>query len=34
VGGSSQVPKVRELVTEFFGGKTLHITTDPDEAIA
>jgi heat shock protein 1/8 len=34
VGGSSRIPKVRELVSEFFNGKKLCTSVNPDEAIA
>ncbi|KAF4528899.1 hypothetical protein B566_EDAN017328 [Ephemera danica] len=33
-GGSSHIPKMKELLTEFFGGKKLHEGINPDEAIA
>jgi L1 cell adhesion molecule like protein len=34
VGGSSRIPKVRALVTEFFNGKKLNDSVHPDEAVA
>lgn len=34
VGGSSRIPKVQELLREHFGGKTLNLTVNPDEAVA
>jgi heat shock protein 1/8 len=34
VGGSSRIPKIRELVTNFFGGKKLNDSVHPDEAVA
>ena len=34
VGGSSRIPKVRALVSEFFGGKKLNDSVHPDEAVA
>lgn len=34
VGGSSKIPKVREIVKQFFGGKELNQTVNPDEAVA
>ena len=34
VGGSSRIPKVRELLTNFFGGKKLNDSVHPDEAVA
>ncbi|GLJ46845.1 hypothetical protein SUGI_0988220 [Cryptomeria japonica] len=34
VGGSSRIPKVQELVSQFFEGKELCKTINPDEAVA
>lgn len=34
VGGSSRIPKVQQLLMEFFDGKELCKTTNPDEAVA
>lgn len=34
VGGSTRIPKVQELLTNFFGGKELCKSINPDEAIA
>ncbi|KAJ1443178.1 Heat shock protein 70 family [Sesbania bispinosa] len=34
VGGSSRIPKVKELLEEFFKGKNLCISINPDEAVA
>ncbi|KAF5403256.1 Heat shock protein SSB [Paragonimus heterotremus] len=34
VGGSTRIPKVRELLTEFFGHKPLNLTVNPDEVVA
>ena len=34
VGGSTRIPKVQELLTNFFGGKELCRNINPDEAIA
>ena len=34
VGGSTRIPKVQELLREFFNGKTLCNTVDQDEAVA
>ena len=34
IGGSSRIPKVREMVSEFFGGKKLCTDINPDEAVA
>lgn len=34
VGGSTRIPKVRELLSSFFGGKPLNKEINPDEAVA
>jgi len=34
VGGSTRIPKVRELLQNFFNGKELNFQINPDEAIA
>jgi len=34
VGGSTRIPKVQELLMEFFNGKTLNKSINPDEAVA
>ena len=34
VGGSTRIPKIRELLTKFFNGKELCQTINPDEAVA
>lgn len=34
VGGSSRIPKVQELIKDFFSGKSLNLTVNPDEAVA
>lgn len=34
VGGSSRIPKVQQLLKEFFGGKELCQSINPDEAVA
>lgn len=34
VGGSTRIPKVQELLREFFSGKTLCNSVDQDEAVA
>lgn len=34
VGGSTRIPKVQRLLQEFFGGKELNKTINPDEAVA
>ncbi len=34
VGGSSRIPKVQEMVREFFGGRPLNKSFNPDEVVA
>jgi heat shock protein 1/8 len=34
VGGSTRIPKIRELLTTFFNGKELNQSVNPDEAVA
>ena len=34
VGGSSRIPKIVEIVKEFFGGKQVNKSINPDEAVA
>lgn len=34
VGGSSRIPKVKQLLSEFFNGKKLNESVNPDEAVA
>merc|ERR1712166_1556105 len=34
VGGSTRIPKVQTLLSEFFGGKKLNKSINPDEAVA
>jgi len=34
VGGSSRIPKVQQLLKEFFNGKDLCMSINPDEAVA
>ena len=34
VGGSSRIPKIQELLSQFFGGKELNKSINPDEAVA
>lgn len=34
VGGSTRIPKVQELLSEFFDGKELNQSINPDEAVA
>jgi len=34
VGGSSRIPKCRQMLVDFFGGKSLNQTVNPDEAVA
>ena len=34
VGGSSRIPKIREMLTSYFNGKKLNDSVNPDEAVA
>jgi len=34
VGGSSRIPKIRQMVSDFFNGKKLNDSVHPDEAVA
>ncbi|CAG7820544.1 unnamed protein product [Allacma fusca] len=34
IGGSTRIPKIRELLMQFFGGKALNSTINADEAVA
>lgn len=34
VGGSTRIPKIRELISEFFNGKQYNSSINPDEAVA
>ncbi|ODM92948.1 Heat shock 70 kDa protein cognate 4, partial [Orchesella cincta] len=34
VGGSTRIPKVQEMLSDYFGGKALNHTVHPDEAVA
>ena len=34
VGGSTRIPKIQEMLSEFFDGKTLNKEINPDEAVA
>jgi heat shock 70kDa protein 1/2/6/8 len=34
VGGSTRIPKVQKLLSDFFSGKELNKTINPDEAVA
>merc|ERR1719487_2752757 len=34
VGGSTRIPKVQQMITDFFNGKSLNKTINPDEAVA
>ena len=34
VGGSTRVPKIRSMLSEYFGGKKLNESVNPDEAVA
>jgi L1 cell adhesion molecule like protein len=34
VGGSTRIPKVQQLLSDYFNGKTLNKNINPDEAVA
>jgi len=34
VGGSTRIPKIQQMLSDFFSGKTLNKTINPDEAVA
>jgi len=34
IGGSTRIPKIRKLISDYFGGKKLNYTLHPDEAVA
>ena len=34
VGGSTRIPKIREMLSNFFNGKKLNMSINPDEAVA
>ena len=34
VGGSTRIPKVQKLLQDFFNGKELNKSINPDEAVA
>ncbi len=34
VGGSTRIPKIRQMVSDYFGGKKLNDSVHPDEAVA
>ena len=34
VGGSTRIPKIRQMLSEYFGGKEINMQIDPDEAVA
>jgi L1 cell adhesion molecule like protein len=34
VGGSTRIPKIKSMLSEFFGGKKLQESVNPDEAVA
>lgn len=34
VGGSTRIPKIQRLLQDFFGGKQLNLSINPDEAVA
>lgn len=34
VGGSTRIPKIQSMLSEFFNGKVLNKSINPDEAVA
>jgi heat shock protein 1/8 len=34
VGGSTRIPKVQQMLSDFFNGKVLNRSINPDEAVA
>jgi heat shock protein 1/8 len=34
VGGSTRIPKIRAMISEYFNGKILNFSVNPDEAVA
>ena len=34
VGGSTRIPKIQQMLSDFFNGKTLNKSINPDEAVA
>jgi len=34
VGGSTRIPKIQQMITDLFNGKSLNKTINPDEAVA
>lgn len=34
VGGSTRIPKVKQLIQEYFNGKEPNLSINPDEAVA
>jgi len=34
VGGSTRIPKIQQMISDFFNGKQLNRTINPDEAVA
>ena len=34
VGGSTRIPKIRAMVSDYFNGKILNFSVNPDEAVA
>jgi L1 cell adhesion molecule like protein len=34
IGGSTRIPRVRQLISEFFGGRAPNCSVNPDEAVA
>ncbi len=34
IGGSTRIPRIQQLLQEYFGGKQLNVSLNPDEAVA
>ena len=34
VGGSTRIPKIRAMISDYFNGKILNFSVNPDEAVA
>jgi molecular chaperone DnaK (HSP70) len=34
VGGSTRIPKIQQMLSQYFGGKELNKSINPDEAVA
>ena len=34
IGGSTRIPRIKDMVKTYFNGKELHTNLNPDEAVA